>query len=130
MIAAMLRRLRQQPARKWRIVLMTMLVMCLVLQPVLAAVGQVHDVFEQAAQTAPEQGAAAHHERDFAGTKAADAIHVLLHQAHCCTPAAATFAAAPGLSAAGLSAAAPTSTTAVDRVPTRPGHPFRPPIAA
>lgn len=112
-----------------------MLLCALLVNPVLASIGEMHELSHQdythahaAAAHAPEAAADAH-----AGTDTADDsdsfLHVLMHASHCCiahpavVPAAALPALAPATSVPCPQAAA---------LPRRHfvSTPFRPPIAA
>lgn len=111
------------------------LVLALIVQPTLAAVGELHELghgLEEAHLATAECGSvsaeiAAHQEN---GDHAAGALHVVHHFAHCCGQTAA-----PALGSLLDFNAPPPTRLAADWLITRPTSapvlaPFRPPIAA
>ena len=77
---------RARHAQVLRAALLGLLALCMTLQPVLAAVGEFHEAFSHAEQAALHLDAGAdHHDTiDPKGSEPTDALHVLLHFAHCC----------------------------------------------
>ncbi len=121
--------LRHRLHRVLRTASLLVLAACLLLQPTLGAVGQVHDVFEHLDDTAQHHESPAFHAGEDDGKDAGDAIHVLLHYAHCCAPATAVFPVVPQVA---LRVDASGTLLPMDdarHAQALPGHPFRPPIA-
>ncbi|MBF6022496.1 hypothetical protein [Lysobacter niastensis] len=113
--------------------LMLVLVLCLAGQPLLAAVGEVHEATHHAAQAALHDDHAPAHDVTEAGSdqcREDGTLHLLLHYAHCCghnVPLAA--AASPALDAVPVDRQGlPPVMSHVASL--RPNTPFRPPIQA
>lgn len=121
------------PRTHWlRRPLLGLLALCMALQPVLAAAGDLHEAFAHADQ-APLglQGASGHQDSDPPkGDEPAEALHVLLHFGHCCGHPASLDP--PGLGAHWAPAAdpRPLTTSLAPTLPPQLGAPFRPPIQA
>lgn len=124
----MSQRFRHRLSRTLRIAALLALAACLLMQPVLGAAGQVHDVFEHIDDTARHHETPEAHggEQDITD----DPIHVLLHFAHCCAPTTAVFpmgvAGVPAIDAGRI--LSPRADAGHPQA--HPGHPFRPPISA
>ena len=130
---------RQLAVSAVRTILLTLLVLGMVLQPVLAAVGEYHDIEHRPAGTHAhalhasevpddldqERGTA----QDVPPADDAPALHVLLHFAHCCGATAAV------LSGGHVLTTVPGSETVATIQPQSPRQvplpaPFKPPISA
>lgn len=119
-----------------------MLALCLLLRPALASMGEVHELGHVASAVASAHGHGAHahasvedHASDASGAddrdgERDDAMHALLHAAHCCGHSPAT---APGAGVVLANAPAADGVPAMT-APTVPAPPaaslLRPPIAA
>lgn len=126
----MSRHVRHRLHRALRRASLLVLAACLLLQPALGAVGQVHDVFEHLDDTAQHHDTPAFHAGEDDGESAGDAIHVLLHYAHCCASATAVFPAVPQVASRIDPANALLPLDDPRHAQALPGHPFRPPISA
>lgn len=130
---------RQLAVSAVRTILLTLLALGMVLQPVLAAVGEYHDIEHSPAGTHahalhaselpdefdPERGTA----RDVPPADDAPTLHVLLHFAHCCGATAAVLTGGQVLDTV------PGSETVAVIEPQAPRRvslpaPFKPPISA
>ena len=105
-----------------------LLVLCVVSRPVLASLGEVHEIGHAGSTThehVQDQAGDAGHD----GSAPGEALHALLHFAHCCGHVSALDHAAgtPGL--AYQAAAAPTPGVMPPPGHAPPGSLFRPPIA-
>lgn len=109
-----------------------LLAVCMIAQPVLAGIGELHEAFSHANQAAfhLEQAAHQHDAAETGDEEPADTLHTLLHFAHCCghsaaiNPAPAGSQGIPGLDPR------PVTLAVAPRVTQRTGAPFRPPIPA
>lgn len=116
--------------RLFRTVLLVLLALCLVSQPVLAALGEMHEsrVHPESATLHLDQVGA--HADGAAQDESEGTLHLLLHFAHCCGQTTAVFATSvliPTLVPTHGERLAPPS---APRITTRLNPPFRPPIAA
>lgn len=121
-----------------RLAVLALLALGLCLQPVLAAMGEVHEVAAHAAQAATHADVHAHGHADVAvqdgdagrGPERESPLHLLLHFAHCCGQSASVLPALlPKLTAtAGLRLHA--DAAPVLALSKRPNRLQRPPITA
>ncbi|MCB1569440.1 MAG: hypothetical protein KDI69_11570 [Xanthomonadales bacterium] len=116
--------------RLFRTALLVLLALCLVTQPVLAALGEMHErrVHPESAtlhldQVGSHADGAAHDESE-------DTLHLLLHFAHCCGQTTAVFAANIWTPAPLPTRSERLAPSSAPRITTRLNPPFRPPIAA
>lgn len=114
--------------------LMLVLALCLAVQPLLAAVGEVHESTNHAATAGLHDDHAAPHRTVQAGDADRDrddgTLHLLLHYAHCCghnVAVAAAGLAALNVAPAGKQVLPPVMSHVAS---SRPNTPFRPPIRA
>lgn len=113
--------------------LMLVLALCLAVQPLLAAVGEVHETTSHATAGLHDDHAVPHRTVQ-AGDADRDSddgtLHLLLHYAHCCGHNVGLIAAGPAalnIAPAGKQALPPVTTHLVS---SRPNTLFRPPIRA
>ena len=122
-----------------RAALLLLLALSLTLQPVLAAVGELHELQAHAETAALHSDVATDHHDARSGSSAddeaapgeqgSDALHTLLHFAHCCGHSASLVPPGSGVNWSSLPDVAPDGNTGVVAVDTRRCAPFRPPIA-
>jgi hypothetical protein len=134
----MRRHLRYRLPRTARLGVLLLFALCLVVQPVLGALGELHENAEHAGAAAAlhqwhaQPHADAHGVVPPHGTPAEEggALHLLLHFAHCCGQSVGL--AVDTLVAAGMriDAARPLPPTAIRRLGAHLTSPFRPPINA
>jgi hypothetical protein len=125
----MIRALRRKP--RFRAVLLGLLALCVVLQPVLAASGDLHELLEHPEQVVMHLDGTGHH--DTAGTAAGDPaefLHTLLHVAHCCGQSVGFDLTIPGAGWTPASDSRPLNPATAPTLQLRRGTPFRPPIQA
>jgi len=128
----------RQIRRHWRRFLRTgallAFALCLAVQPVLSALGEMHEFTAHADSAAPHQDHVAPHGHGDADAGDVDdsgsALHLLLHYAHCCGHSVGLALAyfAPLLVPAASSALLPPSLPSAPAA--RLSGPFRPPIRA
>lgn len=123
---------RHRLSRLLRTAVLMLLALCMALQPVLAAAGELHEISEHAEAAALHlTGDGPWHDPDGGGTDPqfpGEALHLLLHYAHCCGNASGlTAARLPPVQAPAF---APPTLPGIlaPAVAERPGAPFRPPI--
>ena len=115
----------------YRTVLLGLLALCMAMQPVLAATGDLHELVDHPEQAALHLDGSGHHDVPASHEgEPAEFLHTLLHFAHCCAQAVSFETVTPG--AHGIPDKEPLSFDVVS-APTqslRRGTPFRPPIQA
>jgi hypothetical protein len=124
----MIRMLRHRTARLLRLPALALLVLAVLVNPVFAAVGDLHEFSRGGTDHA--QASDSHDHADEAGTQqeGTDLLHALMHAAHCCGHLTAILST-PFLAHAPLfSVDAPVPAFAAPHSPPRTDH-FRPPIA-
>lgn len=116
----------------FRAALLGLLALCMALQPVLAAVGEFHETFAHAEQAALHLDAGAdHHDTlDPEGSEPTDALHVLLHFAHCCGHPAGLNPPEAGAHWSPVHEPRPLTAVVAPTLSPQLGSPFRPPIQA
>lgn len=126
------REIRHRPRRGLRIALALLFVLGMVAQPVLAAAGDLQELLVQADAAAAAEVHCAHDADAPAPDQPhdEDPLHLLLHYAHCCAPAAMAFPVVAGLPLVAPPSRAMPAQPDDRHAQAAPGHPFRPPIPA
>lgn len=113
--------------RRLRLLAIGLFVLALVLQPVLAAVGELHEITAHAILD-HAHGDDAHHDGSDDTHDGDSPLHALVHVAHCCTQAStAALPACAGVLAPAPAAPLPVLTAGM-RASAPDGDLFRPPI--
>ena len=125
-------RFRRFLPRSLRFALALLFALSVVAQPVLAAVGDMQDLVAHAGAATSSDAHGCSHDAPAPDAPQGDedALHLLLHYAHCCAAATAVFPALARLPAVVVarSLLLPPSDARLPQA--LPGHPFRPPIQA
>lgn len=116
----------------FRAALLGLLALCMALQPVLAAAGELHEAFAHADQAAFHlEGSDDHGDASGdPGDEPADALHVLLHFAHCCGHPAGLNPPEAGAHWSPVHEPRPLTAVVAPTLAPQLGSPFRPPIQA
>jgi hypothetical protein len=119
---------RHRIVRLLRLPTLALLVIAVLVNPVFAAVGDLHESSHDRAEHV--QPADSHHHDDNASVQeeGVDLLHALMHAAHCCGHLTAILSTPFVAHAPLFSAAVPAPTFAAPHSPPRTDH-FRPPIA-
>jgi len=125
----MIRTHRRKP---WfRAVLLGLLALCMVVQPVLAASGDLHELLDHPEQAVMHLDGTGHHDAAVsADGEPAELLHTLLHVAHCCGQVVSFDLVIPGAGWTPASDSRPFSPATAPTRQLRRGAPFRPPIQA
>lgn len=124
----MIRLLRHRIVRLLRLPVLATLVLAVLVNPVFAAVGDLHESSHRSMEMAPLAGS--HDDAHDAGAldEEVDLLHALMHAAHCCGHLTAILSAPFVAYAPLFSDAVPVPAFAAPHSPPRTDH-FRPPIA-
>ena len=124
----MIRLFRNRMVRTLRLPALALLMLAVLVNPVFAAVGDLHEFSRGSADHAQALDSHDHADSTGAQEEGSDLLHALIHAAHCCGHLTAIlstpFAAAPSL----FSDSVPVPDFAAPHSPPRTDH-FRPPIA-
>ena len=120
---------RRQP---WfRAVLLGLFALCMVMQPVLAATGDVHEMLDHPEQVALHLDGSGHHDApEPHDGEPAEILHALLHVAHCCGQTVSFDTMSLGTHWAPANDARSFDVASAPMLSMRRGAPFRPPIQA
>ncbi|MDR6842010.1 hypothetical protein [Pseudoxanthomonas sacheonensis] len=124
----MIRILRYRIVRLLRLPALALLVLAVLVNPVFAAVGDLHE-FSRGG-TGHAQASDSHDHADESGTQqeGTDLLHALMHAAHCCGHLTAILSTPFVAHTPSFTDAVPASAFAAPHSPPRTDH-FRPPIA-
>ncbi len=115
----------------FRAVLLGLLALCMVLQSVLAATGDLHELLDHPEQAAMHLDGTGHHDATGpADGDPAEFLHTLLHVAHCCGQIVSFDLVSPGGGWSPASDPLPLNVATAPTLQLRRGTPFRPPIQA
>jgi hypothetical protein len=120
-------RFRRRCLQLLRLPALAVLLLAVLVNPVLAAVGDLHESSHGSTEHAQATGT---HNHDDAGTQeqGIDLLHALMHAAHCCGHLTAILSTAYFSQAPSFSSAIPVAAVAAPHSAPRT-DPFRPPIA-
>lgn len=124
--------IRVRRRKPWfRAVLLGLVALCMVLQPVLAATGDLHELFDHPEQVVMHVDGTGHHGATESGDdEPAELLHTLLHVAHCCGQTVSFDLVSPSAGWTQASDPLPLNVATAPMLQPRRGTPFRPPIQA
>lgn len=118
--------------KRWfRAVLLGLFALCMVVQPVLAATGDLHELLDHPEQAVLHLDGTRHHDTtESPDGEPAEFLHALLHVAHCCGQVVSFDMASPGAGWTLVDGTRPLNFAPAPTLQLRRGTPFRPPIQA
>lgn len=124
--------IRPHGRKPWfRAALLGLFALCMVVQPVLAATGDLHELLDHPEQLALHLDGTGHHDSPGSGDgEPEEFLHTLLHVAHCCGQTVSFDTVFQGTDWAPASDPRLLNVAAAPTLQLRRGAPFRPPIRA
>ncbi|MCK9490212.1 MAG: hypothetical protein M0Q42_12635 [Xanthomonadales bacterium] len=118
--------------KRWfRTVLLGLLALCMMMQPVLAATGDLHELLDHPEHAALHLDGSGHHDAPQPHDgESAEILHTLLHLAHCCAQVVGFETVIPGAHGTPQNDPHAFDLASAAMHSLRRGAPFRPPIQA